>query len=96
MRATAFLHREYEPEYFCAVLRLEPDSQRIMPKNIAHLYVRLAGWEPVFLFERLVIVGWVQLVPREFEYTDGCSSASSSLSCTWPSYSIRRRTSVTT
>jgi len=62
------LHREYEPEYFCAVLRLEPDSQRIMPKNIAHLYVRLAGWEPVFLFERLVIVGWVQLVPREFEY----------------------------
>lgn len=22
----------------------------------------------MFLFERLVIVGWVQLIPREFEY----------------------------
>ena len=45
-----------------------PDSQRTMPKYIAHLYVRVAGWEPMFLFERLVIVGWVQLIPREFEY----------------------------
>ena len=39
-----------------------------MPKYIAYLYVCVAGWEPMFLFERLVIVGWVQLIPREFEY----------------------------
>ena len=38
VRATAFLHREYEPAYF--------------------------WWEPIFLFERLIISGWMQLIPR--------------------------------
>jgi hypothetical protein len=68
VRATAFLHREYEPEYFCAAPQLEPGLAENHAQNVAHLYLRVAGWEPMFLFERLVIVGWVQLIPREFEY----------------------------
>ena len=42
VRATAFLHREYEPEFF--------------------------WWEPIYIFQRLIIVGWVQFIPREAEY----------------------------
>ena len=68
VRATAFLHREYEPEFFCAAPRLKPGLAENHAQNVAHLYLRVAGWEPMFLFERLVIVGWVQLIPREYEY----------------------------
>ena len=39
VRATAILHREYEPEYFF--------------------------WEPIFLLQRLTILGFMQWIPRE-------------------------------
>ena len=42
VRATAFLHREYEPQYYF--------------------------WEAVFLFQRLLLVGFVQFIPREYEH----------------------------
>jgi len=42
VRATAFLHSEYEPMFF--------------------------WWEPMFLIQRLIIVGFVQFIPREHEY----------------------------
>ena len=38
-RATSFLHKEYEAEYFF--------------------------WEPLVLMQRLALIGWVQLVPRD-------------------------------
>ena len=42
IRATAFLHREYEPAFF--------------------------WWEPFFLMQRLLLVGFVQIIPRGYEY----------------------------
>ena len=42
VRATAFLHREYEPRYYF--------------------------WEAVYLMQRLVVVGFVQFIPREYEH----------------------------
>ena len=41
-RATAFLHREYEPKYYL--------------------------WEPIFMWQRLIIVGFMQLIPPTFHY----------------------------
>ena len=42
VRATAFLHREYEPQYYF--------------------------WEAVYLAQRLILVGFVQFIPREQEH----------------------------
>ena len=42
VKATAFLHREYEPQYYF--------------------------WEAVYLAQRLILVGFVQFIPREHEH----------------------------